>query len=588
MRRDIRHPAAPAARLERAGREPGAAILVSAVIALAFLAPSVRFAGPAYLQDEIGYLLNAAALTGARIDGASSYHFGYSLFLAPAFLLSEDANVIWRLVQATNAILIGASVYVLHRLSERLAPPETAPRLRLLAVALCALYPAWFNAIGYAFATPAIIFVFLLSVFTLSPDGPAPRQLALHGALVGFLFWIHPTGAAVAIASSVALVAMGYWHRRWAVVVPILIQGAMIWSYQFVLHPMLVAHMTPDGLEPALHYRGLVTSDIGAGMVGEAIVRLLGQFSYLAVGTLGFAFVGMVACLRAVLTDASPARRSLHAYLLLSLVGVGAMGALLFTYVGAQRTDHWMYGRYIEAVAAPVLLLGLLSARRAGAAALPLLTLAAFCGLAWLSSAVSFGEQRDWWGLNGVNAAAFWPVVLESKASLGLAMAVGAAGIAVTMLLPNRRAAMALLAVAFALSIQMQAQWHARILSGYSKPTSLPAIVRDTWRPGTCVGVDPDLPFYEWELAKLYTFHLHAYDIRRMDFADWLADCQGPYFTVDRSLTDRAAGTASMLAMERRSDLLMMARNDTPVPEPASDILTADQTCGGLWAVRCQ
>src|SRR4030066_913635 len=57
---------------------------------------SLPFTGPAYLSDEIGYLAKAAFLAGYSVDGTSPYHGGYSILLAPLFVLFSESGSIWK------------------------------------------------------------------------------------------------------------------------------------------------------------------------------------------------------------------------------------------------------------------------------------------------------------------------------------------------------------------------------------------------------------------------------------------------------------------------------------------------------------
>src|SRR5437588_10572816 len=95
--------------------------LSSIAIGCVYLAASWHISGPAYLRDEIGYLANAAFLAGYRIDAASSFHAGYSLLIAPAFLLSEP-KLVWKAVLAINAILWAANFAMLYVLLRRVLP----------------------------------------------------------------------------------------------------------------------------------------------------------------------------------------------------------------------------------------------------------------------------------------------------------------------------------------------------------------------------------------------------------------------------------------------------------------------------------
>ena len=69
--------------------------LISVLVGILYFIINLKSRGPTYQQDEIGYLINAAFLVGNVVDGYSSYHSGYSIFLAPIFLLLKNPFDLW-------------------------------------------------------------------------------------------------------------------------------------------------------------------------------------------------------------------------------------------------------------------------------------------------------------------------------------------------------------------------------------------------------------------------------------------------------------------------------------------------------------
>src|SRR3954452_24462978 len=269
--------------------------LSSIAIACVYLVASWHISGPAYLRDEIGYLANAAFLAGYHIDAASSFHAGYSLLIAPAFLFS-DPRVVWKAVLTINAILWAANFTMLYALLRRVLP-QTQPSRLLTATIISALYPTWIISTGYAFATTAFATVFLasaLALFLWSRDNPL--SILPHAALTGYLYWVHPTGAAVAVVSVLA-VALGAW--RWRDARPLLLHvalvAALILAYQRGVHPWIVASMTPPDYAPESHYPSLAsTVKILFTWHGLAVFLTMaaGQFAYFVVASFGMALAG--------------------------------------------------------------------------------------------------------------------------------------------------------------------------------------------------------------------------------------------------------------------------------------------------------
>ena len=168
------------------------------------------YTGPAYLADEIGYLANASFLGGHWVDGASSYHAGYSIFITPVFWLFDRPSEIWRGAMVVNAVLWSGSFFLLHRLLIICCPTLSLGN-KLITLFISMLYPTWLTMSGYVFVTSAFVFVFMASMVTLAQWRQGTTiSLVPHSLLVGYLYWIHPTGIGVILASGLAVGLIAY------------------------------------------------------------------------------------------------------------------------------------------------------------------------------------------------------------------------------------------------------------------------------------------------------------------------------------------------------------------------------------------
>jgi hypothetical protein len=532
--------------------------------------------GPAYLEDEIGYLANAAFFAGHVIDAASSYHAGYSLFIAPLFLLS-DPFIVWKGVLAVNAVLWAVNFAILHAILRRLLPDAGEPNL-LTATVVSALYPAWAVSSGYAFATPAFVLVFLagiLALFFWRKNNPL--SLLPHSALVGFLYWVHPTGAAVALASLLA-VASEAWRKRdaRALGLHVVVVAALAIGYKTGIHDWMASSMTPPGYAPHSHYPSL-TSALRTVFTGHGAAvfaaLLVGQFAYFIVGSFGMAFAGMAFCVSQVVNARAAAddnARTIYFYLGAAPVGVMVLGAMSFFQWVHFEGDFWIYGRYLEGAILPLLAIGLATFRADKRLALAAIFLLA-AGLL-LDRMVEPGTTP-----NIVNTVAFWPQYLVSGSGFLVWMLIGAAVLA-GVAWYGKKLAIVLTVAVFPLGVFHQILWHNRILAEFSAPSSLVGIVRANFAPGTCVGFDPALPagatLFQTERYHLNSFYLFNYRYRRVSPAEWLAQCNGPLLTYDASAL-LADGRARPVAREIKSNLWLVQKPGGPnlkLPKDAPDI----------------
>lgn len=534
----------------------------SVAVAGAYLALSWHTTGPAYLEDEIGYLANAAFLSGHRIDAASSYHAGYSLFIAPAFLLSGP-SMVWKGVLTINAILWGASFAMLYALLRRLLP-RLNPSYLLATTVISALYPTWVVSSGYAFATTAFVAVFLASLLALFLWSRAnPFSILPHAALVGYLYWVHPTGAAVALASVLA-VAVNAW--RWRDARPLLLHASLIAglvaAYQWGVHPWLAASMTPPGYTPHSHYPSLAaalqTLLTGHGFAVFATL-VAGQTAYFIVASFGMAFVGLLYCARRILDadgDAAAAKtRPVWLLIGIAPIGIVGLGAISFFQWDRFEGDFWVYGRYLEGAILPVLAIGLAVFR----ADIRLAALSIFLLSTGLLLFVTVPAAD---GRNIVNTVAFWPQYLSANGGFLVWMLFGTIAIAGVAQF-GRRLVIGLMAAAVLVSVYRQTVWHNWILTDFSAPSSLVETIRSNYPKGTCVGVDPILPqgatLYQAERYHLNAFYLFDYAYRRMSPSQWLAQCDGPYLTYSATDLNKVDGVRQVAA-DKQSGLLLIEK----------------------------
>lgn len=539
--------------------------LASVAIGCIYLAASWHISGPAYLRDEIGYLANAAFLAGHRVDAASSFHAGYSVLLTPALLFS-DPKAVWKGVLAINAVLWSANFAMLYALLRRVLPQAEPSRLLTVTI-ISALYPTWIISAGYAFATTAFAAVFLaslLALFLWSRDNPF--SILPHAALVGYLYWVHPTAAAVAGASVLA-VALAAW--RWRDARPLLLHvafvAALILTYQWGVHPWIVASMTPPGYAPEFHYPSLMSA-LKALFTWHGltvfVTMVSGQFAYLIVTSFGMALAGLLFCARQTLgapTDRAEANETMRSVCLLiglAPIGIIALGAIAFFHWDRFEGGFWIYGRYLDGVILPVLAIGLAVFRPDIRLALTsVFLLATGLLLSWM---VPSGVEHDI-----SDTVAFWPQYLIRDSGFLTWMLLGAVAVAAVAQF-GRRLAVALMAASLALTIYHQTVWHQWFLTELSAPSPLVETIRRTVPRGTCVGVNPTLPadatLFQATRYRLHSFYLFDYGYRRMSPAEWLAHCDGPYLTYD-GLDLARIGTIRRIASDAKSGLLLVQRD---------------------------
>lgn len=535
------------------------------VITTCYLILNWQFTGPTYLGDEIGYLSNAAFFAGSRIDASSSYHFGYSLFLVPSFLLFSDTAAIWKAVLVTNALIFSAAFSVLYLIGESLCSNRP---LRFLFVLLVAAYPAYPIMSGYAYSQPAFVFVFLLCcLVVLRSARTSYRGQSMLGLLVGFLYWIHPTALAVAVATAiVGGIAIISDRRSFGpTLVCLLIAGLLIVAYKSALHPSVMDAMTPDGFAVKEHYPSILSRlpvflDPWGAL--EFLTRFVGQISYFIISTLSIVTVGCftmasrfaASLKRGVLLDDHGAFTLFVSFSFLLLL---CMTAALFTEDHGAALNTWFYGRYAEGVMAPLFFVSLLHHmdRRANI----LVSSSVIISFIILFSFSGFARTY----LNLINVPAFWPALLPDVEGVPWWFAIGALGCALAVLVPSP-VRIVVLIVSFGACINAQIDWHHGSFRATSTPTGLQSFVRDNLAPGSCVGVGSypkDRYFYSArERFNLYSYYLYDYRYQRMTPEKWFEDCDGFYLTYQDAAKLSSLG-AIQVGLEAHNGLTVYAKS---------------------------
>lgn len=554
--------------------------LLSLFIGGVFLLVSLSsYSGPTYLLDEIGYLDNAAFIAGNRLDGASSYHMGYSVFLTPAFLIFSDPLSVWKGALVINAILWAGSFYLLNIFLQKISA-NVSLKKRLLVILVCAFYPAWMTMSGYAFPTPAFVFVYMLTIiFLLKWNQNRSWSIIPHSLSVGFLFWIHPTGVVVAISSIIAVGLIGFKKKTYAsMIINLLIISVLILVYKKRIQPLFINSMTPEGYKPRLHYPSIfvfIKNFIDFSfLINQFVFKFIGRIAYLIVGSFSIAFFGFADTVKKVYKDLKKQksrllikRMTVFVYTSLSLLGT----VVIIGRGDGRRIDYWIYGRYVEPVLLPILASGFLSLWRPTywkskyLVFLSGLVLTSGISLEIIAIRIAFN--------NLINIPAFWPLIIANRGSFFLDwMTIGALGILILYLIRKVNLHLIfpfLMIIWIASSIIIQRNWHRNMFANYSAPSSIVGMIRSNFPKGSCIGFDPKVPNspYHKERYNLYSFYFFDYRYRRMTPKEWKNQCDGPLLTFNPEVFKNDADV-NIVTREVKSNLFIVVKNNKNINIP--------------------
>ncbi|NUW31316.1 hypothetical protein HTZ77_07750 [Nonomuraea sp. SMC257] len=333
--------------------------------------------GPVANPDETGYLVAARWLAGgagADLTGSTFYQGGYALLLVPAYWVTSDPVMVYRLVAGIGSMAAATAFPLAYVVLRRLA----VGRREAVALAFVAgLSPALLLFSGLALADavlPTLLLAWLLATHDLARTG-SPRAGAAAGALAGFATAVHLRGTVILAAYALTVVALLVVRRPArgagrrlplrAGAVALGVAGAVA-AAGAALNRALAAAVYPGG---ARDLSGMLAERL-TGLDGQAwaLSGATGQLWYLIVSTWGLAGVGLAAAaVQLVRRDGPFARRVLAGTLLAVTLGVAYASSAALP--DEHRVGNYVYGRYLACVAVVWTLVGLAVLSRAVRAA---------------------------------------------------------------------------------------------------------------------------------------------------------------------------------------------------------------------------
>jgi hypothetical protein len=319
---------------------------------------------PLAYPDEAAYLIAARWLAGgpaADFSGGTFYRGGYPLLLVPAYWLSHDPQVVYRMVLGLGAVL-GAALFPLgYLVLRRLELPARASYAIAWAMALLPAC-AFFGQFALTDAVLPVLFTgWLVAVHTFLRSGRVTAA-GVASALAAFAYATHSRGTVI-LAVHLAVLGITLL-RRWTP------RRTPLAAAAVTAVGVAAAGLLNDAVLRALYPGG--PRDLGALLwtrmttlegQGRALSCAAGQIWYLCVSTWGLGAVGLAATGWA-LAHSRRDVRVMAGVLLAITMGIAYASAAALP--DENRVGNYAYGRYLACVAGLYAMIGLavLSRRR--------------------------------------------------------------------------------------------------------------------------------------------------------------------------------------------------------------------------------
>lgn len=497
---------------------------------------SFQFSGPAYASDEIGYLSKAATLSGYAVNWQTSWHAGYSIFLIPAFVVAQNPDHVWLIIVLINALMMGIAFWGTQDLLFKMFPKDSFDKV-FLASLFAALYPGFIVMSGYAFATPAFIMFYVLSLLCLKnalDKGGILRWVAF-AFFSGYLYWIHPLGIVPCFAAILIILKMANKHGGYAIALTSLISLGMVILYHSVFLLFLDNAMGKWGSEQSLHYSATLTeliSKLATFRYWERFVSFfLGQVGGLLIGSFGFVFYifirdGKYKYERDVSLQYNDIVLGYMGFIIIGILTVGAFQ--LATGDPVTRGDFYIYGRYVEMSIMPALGAGFLCFRKNWKNVF--IPLFLFVVGVFLDAVA-----QDALYFNEINIVAFWPRVFLMGESFFAWFLLAA--FVISLLSSFDRSVIVIFSFfIFILPLIYQFGFHYYKINYHANPSGLVEYIRLNYKPGATVYFDDiksrrgDMGDHH-EMPNIYIYYLYDYKLQLMSFEGWQKIGKGPFIT---------------------------------------------------------
>lgn len=331
------------------------------------------------LEDEFGYWGNAAYLAGLDWSDAISnipyYSYGYSLLLVPLFWIFDNPVHMYRAAVVLNGLLLSASFLLCYDLARKLM--STANRYVLIAIAfLISMYPAYLAYSSVALAECLLIFTCWLLTWCFAGvnEKSSNYRFILIGLLSVYVYMVHQRTLGILMASLLVILLMKVFNNiNWKQLFYVLVPAALLAVIHFYLKNDILTHLWLTSGENLANDYSTQFSKVGQLFSVDGLVRafklFMGQLFYIGAASYLLCYFGLYELaqkIRAAITTATKNHdlnllrrdKTFYLYTFLILAVLFSMAISATYLIHPTRTDHLVYGRYVEMILGPIILLG--------------------------------------------------------------------------------------------------------------------------------------------------------------------------------------------------------------------------------------
>lgn len=340
-------------------------ILPFFVLVLLHLVIGLPMKYPKIIADEFGYLGNAQYLAGTapmpNLRGTAFYHFGYSIFIIPAFWLFSDPLLAYKTALIINAFLLSTLYLAIYYIAVVIF---TYPKkVSSLVAFVTSLYPSFLLGSNLALSENAFIplYVFTIAAFSVFLRKRSYLSASIFGVCSASLYAVHPRALPIVVISFIYICGLVLLKRlskstslvSLAVLVTVFLVTRCMNQHLLVLG-------WPGGREITAAIALAKLSSVMSSQFGlkHFMLESVGQLLYLFSATYGLFPLGIIFVVRYLASYKKLPWKQVvqdlrtHTLLFFLLTSAGVFMASNIFMLGGNRGDHFIYGRYNEGVLA--------------------------------------------------------------------------------------------------------------------------------------------------------------------------------------------------------------------------------------------
>jgi hypothetical protein len=331
-----------------------------------------RFIG--VTTDELGYLERAARLAGYDWKDASNYNafygIGSGILWVPFFLIFNSFTQIYRSIIIFNGILLGISYLFAYNLTKRFFA-HFIPAIASMCSLYVVLIPAQIYYAIHAAPETLLFFLFwlIITLVVKCKDQGSIQSYLLTGLILGYSIFVHLRMVLVVVIIICYLIVINVKNKQKLLYVlscvTIVLLSAALWI--IIKNNLLAATQSSElslvntnlNLQDRIkefyeHPKWFIKGIIGT------LFNVLAQYNIIFVAPI-LALINMLIRLKKTSRSLIARQNGVDFLLLLVVINLFHLFALAATKMTDQypRLDHVVFGRYMDMVVGPLILIGL-------------------------------------------------------------------------------------------------------------------------------------------------------------------------------------------------------------------------------------